>query len=72
MVMGYSRMLYVEFTLSQSQEHFLSCRRRAFEFFGGVPAKIMADYVYANIPIARRMFEKRKKGYAAMGYEMGQ
>jgi len=28
------------------------------------------DYVDANIPIARRMFEKRKKGYAAMGYEV--
>ncbi len=43
MVLGYSRMLYVEFSLSQSQEHFLSCHRHAFEFFGGVPAKIMCD-----------------------------
>jgi len=43
MVLAYSRMLYVEFTLGQSQEHFLSCHRRAFEFFGGVPAKIMCD-----------------------------
>lgn len=31
---------------------------------------IIYDYVDANIPIARHMFEKRKKGYAAMGYEM--
>jgi len=43
MVLGYSRMLYVEFALGQSQEHFLACHRRAFEFFGGVPAKIMCD-----------------------------
>lgn len=43
MVLGYSRMLYVEFTLAQSQEHFLSCHRNAFEFFGGVPAKVMCD-----------------------------
>jgi transposase len=43
MVLGYSRMLYIEFTLGQSQEHFLSCHRHAFEFFGGVPAKIMCD-----------------------------
>ena len=43
MVLGYSRMLYVEFTLSQSQEHFLLAHRRAFEFFGGVPQKIMCD-----------------------------
>jgi transposase len=43
MVLGYSRLLYVEFTLGQSQEQFLSCHRHAFEFFGGVPAKIMCD-----------------------------
>ena len=43
MVLGYSRMLYVEFTLGQSQEHFLACHRHAFEFFGGVPAKLMCD-----------------------------
>ena len=43
MVLGYSRMLYVEFTLAQSQEHFLTCHRHAFEFFGGVPARIMCD-----------------------------
>jgi transposase len=43
MVLGYSRMLYVEFTLGQSQEHFLAAHRHAFEFFGGVPAKITCD-----------------------------
>ncbi len=43
MVLGYSRMLYVEFSLSQSQEHFLSAHRHAFEFFGGVPRKVMVD-----------------------------
>lgn len=43
MVMCYSRMLYLEFTLKQSMEHFLSCQRRAFEFFGGIPAKLMVD-----------------------------
>jgi transposase len=43
MVLAYSRLLYVEFTLSQSQEHFLGAHRRAFEFFGGVPAKLMCD-----------------------------
>jgi transposase len=43
MVLGYSRMLYVEFTLSQSQDQFLSCHRHAFEFFGGVTQKVMVD-----------------------------
>jgi transposase len=43
MVLCYSRMMYVEFTLSQKHEHFLACHRNAFEAFGGVPKKIMID-----------------------------
>jgi len=42
-VLCYSRMLYVEFTLGQSQEHFLSCHENAFRFFGGVPESVMVD-----------------------------
>jgi transposase len=43
MVLCYSRMLYVEFTVSETMEHFLSCHANAFAFFGGVPAKLMVD-----------------------------
>lgn len=43
MVLGYSRQMYVEFTLSQKQEHFLACHEHAFEYFGGVPASVMLD-----------------------------
>ena len=43
MVLCYSRLLYVEFTLGQAMEHFLTCQRRAFEFLGGVPARVMVD-----------------------------
>jgi transposase len=43
MVLCYSRMLYVEFTVSQTMEHFLACHQNAFEYFGGVPKKIMVD-----------------------------
>lgn len=42
-VLCYSRMLYVEFTLGQSQEQFLSCHENAFRFFRGVPARVMVD-----------------------------
>ena len=42
-VLCYSRMLYVEFTLGQSQEQFLSCHENAFRFFKGVPAHVMVD-----------------------------
>jgi transposase len=43
MVMCYSRQMYVEFTVSQTMEHFLGCHQNAFEFFGSVPHKIMVD-----------------------------
>jgi transposase len=43
MVLCHSRMMYVEFTLSMAQEAFLSCHRHAFEYFGGVPQKVMVD-----------------------------
>jgi transposase len=43
MVLCYSRMMYLEFTVSQTMEHFLSCHQNAFAAFGSVPKKIMVD-----------------------------
>lgn len=43
MVLCHSRMMYVEFTVSQTMEHFLGCHQNAFHFFGSVPQKIMVD-----------------------------
>jgi len=43
MVLCYSRMLYVAFTVSQTMEHFLACHQHAFAFFGGIPKKVMVD-----------------------------
>jgi len=43
MVLCHSRMMYVEFTLSQTMEHFLACHQHAFEAFKGVPENIMVD-----------------------------
>ncbi len=43
MVLCYSRMMYLEFTVLQTMEHFLTCHHNAFNFFGGVPGKIMVD-----------------------------
>jgi transposase len=43
MVLCYSRMMYVEFTVSEKMEHFLACHQHAFEFFGAVPHSIMID-----------------------------
>jgi len=43
MVLCYSRMMYLEFTVSQTMEHFLACHQNAFLAFGAVPRKIMVD-----------------------------
>jgi len=43
MVMSYSRALYIDFSLDQRLETFLLMHRRALEFFGGVPKKILYD-----------------------------
>jgi transposase len=43
MVLCHSRMMYVEFTVLQTMEHFLGCHQNAFYYFGGVPRKIMVD-----------------------------
>jgi len=43
MVLCYSRMMYVEFTVSQSMEHFLACHQNAFNAFGAVPESVMVD-----------------------------
>ena len=43
MVLCYSRLMYLEFTVSQTTEFFLGCHEHAFAAFGGVPARIMVD-----------------------------
>jgi len=48
MVMCYSRMMYVEFTVSQTMEHFLACHQNAFNRLG-VPHKIMIDNLKTGV-----------------------
>lgn len=43
MTLAYSRHQYLEFVLDQKVETWLGCHRRAFEFFGGVPRKVLID-----------------------------
>lgn len=49
MVLCYSRMMYVEFTLSETMDQFLTCHRHAFEFFGSTPKKIMIDNLKVGV-----------------------
>ena len=43
MLLGYSRMPYVEFVERCDLMTFLDCHIRAFEFFGGVPREVLYD-----------------------------
>ncbi|EBH8951789.1 IS21 family transposase [Salmonella enterica] len=42
-VLGYSRMLYIEFTDNMRYDTLESCHRNAFHFFGGVPQEVLYD-----------------------------
>lgn len=49
MVLCYSRLMYLEFTLSEAMDQFLSCHRRALEYFGGSPRKVMIDNLRVGV-----------------------
>ncbi len=49
MVLGYSRLLYLEFTVGEAMEHFLACHKNALEFIGGVPSQILIDNLKTGV-----------------------
>lgn len=58
MVLSYSRMVYLEFTVSEAMEEFLRCHQNAFVFFGGVPRKCLYDNL-KSVVLARAAGEIR-------------
>ncbi len=57
MVLGYSRMRYVEFTLDMKTETFIQCHLNAFEFFGGITKEILYDNT-KNVVLHRALLSK--------------
>lgn len=49
MVLAWSRHMYVEFVFDQKIPTWLLCHQHAFEFFGGVPKRIVLDNLKAAI-----------------------
>ena len=49
MVLGWSRHLYAELVFDQTLATWLLCHQRAFEFFGGVPHRVIIDNLKAAI-----------------------
>jgi transposase len=52
MVLCHSRMLYLEFTISESLADFLRCHVNAFNFFDGIPKRIVYDNL-RSVVVAR-------------------
>ena len=74
MVLCYSRLCYVEFSLGEATEHFLAAHQNALEFFGRVPAKILIDNLKTAVlkhPVGERpLFHPRYLDFAAhYGFE---
>ena len=49
MVLCYSRLMYVEFTLKETMEQFLSCFQNALTFMGGTTKKIIIDNLKVGV-----------------------
>jgi len=70
MTLSYSRVPYVEFVFDQGQETWVKCHMKAFEFFGGVPERIILDNLKSGIlrpntydPIFNRAYGECAKHY---------
>ena len=70
MTLCYSRHAYVEIIPDQSSMTWLGCHRRAFEFFSGVPSKIIIDNAKCAITKASFHDPEVQRAYAecAQGY----
>jgi transposase len=70
LVLSWSRHLYAEIVFDQRVETWLLCHRHAFEFFGGVPARLVPDNLKSAIvrasqhePVAQRSYRECAEHY---------
>jgi transposase len=70
MTLCHSRHQYVEFVWDQTVATWLGCHRRAFEWFGGVPARVIVDNAKCAItracakdPLVQRAYAECAEGY---------
>ncbi len=70
MTLAFSRHQYIEFVVDQKVETWVGCHRRAFEFFGGVPARVIIDNPKCAItracyhdPEVNRAYHECAEGY---------
>jgi transposase len=64
MTLCHSRHQYVEFVWDQSSATWLGCHRRAFEWFDGVPERVIVDNAKCAIVTACRHDPLVQRAYA--------
>ena len=60
--LGFSRKTFIEFTNSMDEMTLLRCHKNAFDYFGGVPEKILYDNM-KTVVIQRNKYGKGEHGY---------
>jgi transposase len=70
MVLSWSRHQYVEFVFDQEVSTWLRCHRHAFEYFGGVPRRLVVDNLKAAVvraafhdPVVQRAYRECAEHY---------
>ena len=70
MTLSYSRLPFVEFVFDQGQATWVKCHMHAFEFFGGVPERIILDNLKSGVlqpntydPVFNRTYAECGKYY---------
>lgn len=71
MTLSHSGKHYQEVVWRQTQEEWILCHRRAFEFFGGVPAMVVLDNLKAGVEKADWYDPKINRTYAEFARHMG-
>ena len=73
MVLGYSRMKYLELTLDRSQDTLEACMINAFRYFGGVPQEILFDNMRTVVDRSRTQYSEAvvNKGFYQFSKDMG-
>jgi hypothetical protein len=71
MVLPYSRHLFVRPAVSMTQRAWTEAHVAAFEFFGGVPAKLTPDNLKAGVCKPDRYDPKINRGYAGLASYYG-
>ena len=61
-ILGFSRKTFIEFTNRMDEMTLLRCHKNAFDYFGGVPEKILYDNM-KTVVIQRNKYGKGEHGY---------